>query len=126
MTLEVLITHDLPSLERRLDLYPKELLQADVRARNRSMVSAKADAAKRMSPDLGGIKVGTIKFQIKQKSATQAAPLASLEFSNKRFRLFGNFNLKLLNSKYGTGVRLGRMPYRLEFADGTAVTDVHL
>ena len=116
------ITHDLRGLEARLRLHPKELLAADVRTRNRVASSSRTHAVRLLRPELAGLKAGTIRRQLKITRATGARPVATLEFSAKRLRVFGNVALRLIATKWGTGARLGRLPFRLELADGSPVT----
>lgn len=122
MSFPIHARHDLRRLERALGLYPKEVMAAAVRAKNRSMTSARDQGARRVQQDLGGIKIGTIKRQLKRLRASAARPMAVLEFSEKRFRAFGNLTVRQIATKWGTGARIGRLPFRLELADGTPVS----
>lgn len=119
-------TQNLDRLERALRDYPAEKMQAAVRAQNRVMSTLRAEAARRLQPDLAGIKIGTIKRQLKQTRATARNASAILEFSAKRFSLFSNVRLRQFATKWGTGARIGKMPFRLELADGTPVTPEQL
>jgi len=111
------VTHDLQGLEARLRLHPKELLAADLRTKNRTAASTRTEAVRRLRPEFGSLKAGTIRRQIKLVRATPGTPRAILEFSAKRFRLFGNYG----GSQTKTGVRIGRLPWRIEALDGDVV-----
>ena len=111
------VRHDLAGLEARLRLYPQELLAADVRAKNRTASSTRTEAVRRLRPLLRGLKAGAIRRQIKLKRASRAAPRAVLEFSAKRFRLFGNYNARQTKS----GVRITGLPWRMEALDGDLI-----
>lgn len=119
-------THNLGRLDRALRDYPVEKMQAAVRAQNRVISTLRAEAARRLQPDLAGIKIGTIKRQLKQTRATPGNSRAVLEFSAKRFSVFFNLRFGRIVTKWGTGARLGKMPFRLELADGTPVTPEQL
>jgi hypothetical protein len=114
--------HDLGRLERALRDYPVEKLAAGVRAQNRAMTTVRSEGARRLQPELGGMKIGTIKRQLKQERATKSNPRAILDFSAKRFRLPGNLNIRQFATKWGTGVSVKNLPFKLELADGTPVT----
>jgi hypothetical protein len=116
------IRHDLNALEARLAEYPKQMLAAAVRAQNRTISTLRKEGAKRISGEFPGIKSATLKRQMRMQLANRNAPRAALTFSAKRFRLFGNVPLRQIATKYGTGVKLGRLPFRLELADGTPVS----
>jgi hypothetical protein len=116
------IRHDLNALEARLAEYPKQMLTAAVRAQNRTISTLRKEGAKRMAGVFPGIKSATLKRQMRMQLATSSAPQAKLSFSGNRFRLFGNVPLRRIATKWGTGVRLGRLPFRLELADGTPVS----
>lgn len=122
MALGGTVRHDLAGLEERLRLHPKELLAADVRTKNRVASSSRTHAVRLLRPELAGIKAAASRRQLKIARATPARPVATLEFSAKRWRVFGNVALRLLATKWGTGARLGRLPFRLELADGSPVT----
>lgn len=119
-------THNLGRLEEALRNYPLEKMAAAVRAQNRVISTLRAESARRLQPDLAGIKIGTIKRQLKQTRATAGNLRAALEFSAKRFSVFFNVRLRQLATKWGTGARLGKMPFRIELADGTLVTPEQL
>lgn len=116
------VTHDLKGLEARLGAYPQETMAAAVRALNRTMTTVRAEAARSMQKELGGLKIGVIKRQLKQQRATRAVPLAVLTFSNKRFRLFGNY--ASAQTKHGVPIRRG--PWRLEDLDGDPIKPADL
>jgi hypothetical protein len=102
--------------------YPRQMLAAGVRAQNRTMTTLRKEAATLLQPQLAGIKVGTLKRQLRLERATGASPRGLLEFSANRFRAFGNLPLRQIRTRYGTGVALSRQPYRLELADGTPLS----
>lgn len=120
------VHHDLRSLEARLRLHPKELLAADLRTRNRTATQSRTEAVRRLRPELPGVKAGTIRRQLKITRATRTNLRATLEFSAKRLRLFGNLPLRQIATKFGTGARVGRPPFRLELADGTQLSSAQL
>jgi hypothetical protein len=125
-TMEYSAQHGLDRLAEALRKYPVEKMAAAVRAQNRTMSALRAEAARRLQPDLAGMKIGTIKRQLKQTRATASNARAILEFSAKRFGLVRNVRLNQIATKWGTGARLGKMPFRLELADGTPVTPEQL
>lgn len=116
------VRDSLRGLEARFAAYPRELLAAGVRAKNRAMTTVRKEGARLMKPEFAGVKVGTLKRQMRQSRATREVPRAVLTFSAKRFRLLGNLPLRTIATKWGTGVRLGRLPFRLELADGSPVS----
>jgi hypothetical protein len=114
MALSIDAKHDLQRLEDALGLYPQELLAAAVRSQNRVMTTLRAQGAKELAPQFVGLKISALKRQLKITRATAREPAAVLEFSAKRFRLFGNFNTRQTSH----GVSVSRLPWRLEAADG--------
>jgi hypothetical protein len=120
--MQVNVKHDLQRLGAAFDLYPRELMSAAVRAQNRVMTTVRRVAVNELHPQFAGLKKGSLRRQLKIATATARSPSASLEFSAKRFRLFGNFNARQTKS----GVRLTRMPWRLETASGDAVSPASL
>lgn len=117
MALGGTVKHDLAALEARLREHPRQLLAADLRTRNRTLAAVRTQAVRRLQPELGGLKAGTIRRQLRLMRATAASPRAVLEFSAKRFRLFGNFNVRQTKR----GVPLRRLPWRLETLEGDLV-----
>lgn len=111
------VKHNLAGLEARLRLHPQELLAADLRAKNRTANSSRAEAVRRLREDLPGLKAGSIRRQLKIIRASKQNPRAVLEFSAKRFRLFGNWNARQTKG----GVSLTRRPWRIETLDGDVV-----
>lgn len=111
------VRFDLSGLEAQLRLYPKEMLAADVRTKNRTAAATRTDTVRRLRTDLPGLKAGVIRNQLKIKRATVDQPIAILEFTAKRFRLFGNFRTRQTKS----GVSTGRLPWRLEALDGDRI-----
>lgn len=110
------VKHSLEKLEAALRRYPRELLAADVRARNRTAASSRTQAVRRLRADLP-IKAGALRRQIKVSRAVLGKAPAVLEFSAKRFRLFGNWNAR----QSAAGVRIGRVPWRMESLDGEPI-----
>ena len=110
------VRHDIAGLQARLQLLPKERMQAAVRALNRTMTTVRAEASREMRKAYPGLKVSTLKRRIRFTRATRAKALATLTFSAKRFRLVGNWNVRQTKQ----GIR-GRLPWRLETADGTEI-----
>lgn len=117
------VQHSLRALTARLDLVPKEVMAAAVRSLNRTMTTVRAEAARDMAAEFRGLKIGTLKRQMKFKRATRSEPVASITFSNKRFRLYGNWNIRHSGGKH---LRLGRLPFRLETGDGRQIGDAEL
>jgi hypothetical protein len=115
--MQVNVRHDLKGLEAVLDLYPKELLAAGVRAVNKTLVSVRQAAVNELKPELPGLKVGAIRNQLKIKRATSREFVATLTFTEKRFRLYGNF----ARTQTRRGIRLRSMPWRIETLDGEQV-----
>lgn len=114
MALGGTVRHDLRRLEERLREHPRALLAADVRAKNRTASSTRAEAVRRLRPDLLGLKAGAIRGQMKILRATRRNPRAILEFTARRFRLFGNWSARQTKR----GVSVSRLPWRLEALDG--------
>lgn len=117
------VQHNLRELTARLDLLPKEVMASAVRSLNRTLTTVRAEAARDMAAEYRGLKVGTLKRQMKFKRATRMEPVASITFSNKRFRLYGNWNIR---HSGGQHLRLGRLPFRLETGDGRQIGDAEL
>lgn len=111
------VKHTLRRLEAGLSEYPSQIMAAAVRSLNRTIFTVRKEAASAMARDLPGLKVGTIKRQMKLLRATRSTPTAILQFSEKRFRLFGNF----VNRQTKTGVPLRRVPWRIENLEGEAI-----
>lgn len=111
------VHHDLRALEAALREYPRALLQADVRTKNRTAAATRTEAVRRLRAELPGLKAGVIRRQMKIVRATSTNPRALLEFTAKRFRLFGNFNARQTKG----GVRVSRLPWRIETLDGDIV-----
>lgn len=124
--MEYTATQKLDRLERALREYPVQKMQAAVRALNRTATAVRAETARRLKPDLGGIKIGALKRQMKLANATKNNPRAILDYSAKRFRVFGNVDLRQIATKWGLGARLSKMPFKLELADGTPITSAQL
>jgi len=124
------VHHDLRGLEERLRLHPKELLAADVRTRNRVATQSRAEGVRRLRPEFRGLKAATIRKLLRIDYARRADPRATLEFSSRRLALWGrkgpNFSFSTFASKYGRGVKLSELPFRVELDDGTTVTAAHL
>lgn len=110
------VSHTLARLEAAVLLHPKELLAANVRAKNRAVASVRTEAVRLLRPLFPGLKAGSIRRQLKITWAKAKDPRAILEFSAKRFRLFGNFNARQTKR----GVRAPNV-WRLETLDGVVV-----
>jgi hypothetical protein len=114
---QISVSHTLKAYEARLAGLPKERMAAAVRSLNRAMTTVRAEASRDMGKEYPGLKIGTIKRQMRMKRATRGDPAASVTFSAKRFRLFGNWNVRQTRK----GV-LGRLPFRwIETASGELV-----
>lgn len=122
MAIEVKFRHNLARLIQDLTQYPGELMAASARAKNKSAVSAVAAAARDVQHELVGLKIGAIKRQMVIKKATITNNTASIVFTSKRFRVFGSIPITTVKTKQGTGVRIPRLPFRLELADGSSIT----
>lgn len=121
MALTINVKHDLNRLQVSLGSYPNHVMGAATRAINRSMVTIRTQAVRDMRAALGGIKAGVVQRQLRMTNARRGKLDASLEFSAKRFRLL-NFDARQTT----TGVRLRKMPWRLETLDGEPVTPADL
>jgi len=115
------IRHDMNRLVADLGLLKAEILPAAVSALNKTLTTVRAQAARALRDEYPGFKAAVLKRQMRFKRASRLEPSAVLTFSNKRLRLFGNRRLSLIQTRYGTGVRLGKLPFRLEAADGRAI-----
>lgn len=109
--------HDMRRLELDMALYPREAMEATARAFNRTATTVRAEGSRILSREYPGLKIASIKAKIKQQRATRALLRASLAFSPKRFRLFGNFTERQTRR----GVALRRAPWRLEALDGDVI-----
>ena len=116
------VRHDLRGLEARLGEYPRQYLAAAVRAQNRTLTTLRKVGAQQLGAEFPGLKAATLKRQMRLQRASSTAPRATLSFSAKRFRLLSNLPLRQIATRWGTGVRLPRLPFRLELADGTPVS----
>ena len=135
---QIKILHTLDEYSRRLGLLNEERMQAAVRTLNRTMTTVRAEGAREMAGIYPGLKIRTIKAQMKFARATRGRPEAVITFSGKRFRLFGNWPLtKTVTAKgvrtrlrgFGSaraGVALPRLPFRVETGDGVAVSAAEL
>lgn len=112
------IRHGMDKLSAELGLLAKEQMPAAVRSMNRTITTVRAEGARGLGREYPGLKIGKIKRQMRFKRAVASDPSASITFSNKRFRLFGNWNVRQTRS----GVRGGRLPFRLESGDGLEIT----
>lgn len=112
------VKHTLRRLEAGLSEYPSQIMAAAVRSLNRTIFTVRKEAATAMARDLPGLKIGTIKRQLKLLRATRTRPTAILQFSEKRFRLFGNF----VTRQTKTGVPLRRVPWRIENLEGEPIS----
>lgn len=108
------VKHDLNRLSAGLGLLTAERMKAAVRALNRTLTTVRAEGARDMGLAYRGLKISAIKRQMRFKRASQAHPAAVLTFSNRRFRLFGNWR----TTQTRRGVRTGRLPFRLETGGG--------
>jgi hypothetical protein len=113
------VRHDLARLELNLGLYADERLRAAVRAANRTMTTARADAARRLKEDYAGLKISQLKARLKLQRATASRPVAAITFSGRRFALYGNFGMRAAG-QWGVGFR--GLPWRLETVSGEEVT----
>lgn len=113
------IRHDLARLEADLGLYPKETMAAAVRALNRTMTTVRKSGADTMRPDYAGVKIASLKARMKLERASGHRPSAAIEFSGRRFQLYGNFGMRP-DGRFG--VRFGKLPWRIETISGEAVS----
>lgn len=122
MPLAIDVRHSLKRLEKSLNQYAAEQMAAHVRASNRAMTTVRKEGATEMRAVLPGLKVGTIKRQMKQDRATRLSPAAVLTFTANRFRLFAGFGAR----QTASGVRISGAPWRIETADGQTVSPAQL
>lgn len=133
------IRHTLDEYTRRLGLLQGERMQAAVRTLNRTLTTVRAEGARSMSREYPGLKIGTLKRQMKFERASRTKPEAALVFSGKRFRLFGNWPIAKTLTATGVRVRLrglqkgrggisvpARLPFRVETGDGKPVSIAQL
>lgn len=113
------VRHDLARVELNLGLYAAERQKAAIRAANRTMTTARADAARRTQSEYPGLKIRQIKARLKLQRATNSTPVAAITFSGKRIPLFGNFGMRGIG-QWGVGFR--GLPWRLETVTGEEVT----
>jgi hypothetical protein len=96
---------------------------AAARAINRALTTARVEAVKLLRADYPGIKARVLRGRIKLVRATRGALAGALVFSGKRLAFYGNFPLRLVRTKYGTGIRVpGKLPYGLQTFDTEAVS----
>jgi hypothetical protein len=111
------------SLKRFEGAVNADIERAVPRALNRTLTTVRAASARQLAKFYPGLKRSTLKRQIKFKRATVSSQTASLTFSGKRFRLFGNFNVRRKQFRWGTGIApSARLPGFLERGDGTPIT----
>lgn len=113
------VRHGLARLQADLGLYPKETLAAAVRSLNRTMTTVRKSAADVLKSDYAGVKVAALKARMKLVRATQRNASAAIEFSGKRFALYGNFAMR---SQGRWGVKFGKLPWRIETITGEQVS----
>jgi len=109
------LKHSLGGFEAHLAGLAGARMKAAVRALNRTMTTVRAEAARAMAREYEGLKIGTLKRQMRFKRATASEADASITFSNRRFRLYGNWNVR---HSRGQRVRLARLPFRVETGEG--------
>lgn len=119
MALAINVRHDLNRLEQRLGAYPEQMLQAGVRALNRTITTVRSEGARAMQAEYPGVKIGALKARLKMFRASRRDPVAIVEFSSGRFALYDNFSMRTVGR---WGVRFGRLPWRLETVSGEPVT----
>jgi hypothetical protein len=109
------VKHSLGGFEAHLAGLADARMKAAVRALNRTMTTVRAEAARAMAREYEGLKIGTLKRQMRFKRATASEAAASITFSNRRFRLYGNWSLR---HSRGQRVRTARLPFRVETGEG--------
>ena len=121
--MEINVRHDLRRLELALNAYPKEALAAGVRAINRTLIKVRAESARRLKVFYHGLMIGTIKKRLKVRRARRADPIGWLDFSGKRFSLYGEFGMVARKGARGQwGVRFRKLPWRIETVSGEVVS----
>jgi hypothetical protein len=91
---------------------------AAARAANRTVVTVRAEAVKRLRPEYPGLKAGQLRVRMKLTNARRDALVAKVTFSGRRISLYGNFNMRT-QGKFG--VKFGLAPWRVEDLDGEAI-----
>lgn len=120
MAIQLDAKHTLDRLSRDLELTPQDTMRAGVGAINGSIRTTIAYAARVLGRSYTGLKIGSIKRQIRAEWASpkQQEIKGAVEFTRKRFRLLSNFRA----TQTRRGVRLGRGgPWRVETLDGQTV-----
>ena len=117
-----------------LGLMDREAKKAAVRAMNKTLVTARAEAARMLAPQYQGLKIGSIKSRMTIKRATNAAPTAVLMFKGSRIPLYGNFGMRVIKPgkrakgrrgaglRGGYGVAFSKLPWRVEDQNGQEVS----
>ena len=113
------IRHTLGKLSAELGLYPKEHKAAAVRALNRTMTTVRAESARTLQKEYPGVKIADLKKRLKFRRATSKQMSAAIDFSGRRFVLFGNFGMRAVGK---WGVRFRKLPWRIEGVSGDVVT----
>ncbi len=118
------VRENLRDIVRKFESSTREQVAAALpRALNRTLTTTRAAAARLLGKGYPGMKAATLKRQIKFTRASKALPTAVLTFSGRRFRLYGNFNVRTRNTRYGTGVPQGaRLPANLLTGDNRPVS----
>lgn len=116
------VRHTLGGLSADLGLMPREHQLAGVRTLNRTIFTARREAAAKLRQLFPGVKVSQLKGRMKLARATRGNMAASLAFSGRRFSLYGNFGMRGIRvGNNNFGVRFGRLPWRIETVSGEPV-----
>jgi hypothetical protein len=109
---------------------------ATAMALNRVMTTVRAEAARTMKRIYVALKIGTIKRQMKFQRATKKNRTATIVFSGKRFRLFGNWPITKTVTPTGVKVRLRgvtnkginikKLPFEIETWSGDPISHAEL
>lgn len=102
----------------------QDIERARVAAINRAVTTVRAEASRRLAPAYPGLRASKLKARITFKRASRAAPTAVITFSNRRFGLWAQFNVRTRNTRYGTGVAPGaRLPEVLVSGANVTLTE---
>lgn len=96
-----------------------EMRAAASRAINRSLTTARAESVRALRKHYPGLKAKAVRSRILMRRARRNELTGVLTFSGKRFGYFGNFQVGLVQTPYGTGIKpAGRLPFGLQTALG--------
>jgi hypothetical protein len=118
VNIQTTVSHETGKFWQRIRIHREERMPAAAIAQNRAMASARAQAARLMQPEYGGLKVSELKKRMRLKRASRVNPEASITFSGRRIAVYDRFGMR---ARGRFGVRFGRLPWRMETIGGEPV-----